>query len=87
MNSHEVCVKTRIRKWGNSLGLRIPRSFANEAGVDDGSMVDISVQNGDLLIRPVRRARYSLAELLADVNEGNLHGEVSTGDPVGSEDW
>ena len=80
-------MKTRIRMWGNSLGLRIPRSFATEAGVDDGSTVDITVQNGDLLIRPVRRPRYSLAELLADVNDQNLHGEVSTGDPVGNETW
>ena len=80
-------MKTHIRMWGNSLGLRIPRSFATEAGVDDGSTVDITVQNGDLLIRPVRRPRYSLAELLADVSDQNLHGEVSTGDPVGNETW
>ena len=25
---------TKIQKWGNSLGLRIPKSFAKEAGVD-----------------------------------------------------
>ena len=87
MDSHEVRVKTKIRKWGNSLGLRIPRGLASEADVGDGSTVDITVENGDLLIRPVRRRRYSLAQLLAEVKDRNLHGEVSTGDRVGKESW
>jgi antitoxin component of MazEF toxin-antitoxin module len=40
-----------------------------------------------LIVRPERKTRYRLAELLAAVHEGNLHGEVTTGDPVGREDW
>jgi antitoxin MazE len=87
MDIREVRVKTKIRKWGNSLGLRIPRSLASEAEVGDGSTVDITVQGGELVIRPLRRRRYSLDELLAGVDEGNVHGEVSTGRPVGNEGW
>jgi antitoxin MazE len=87
MDIHEVRVKTRIRKWGNSLGLRIPRSLASEAAVDDGSAVDITVESGDLVIRPLRRRRYSLDELLAGIDDENRHGEVSTGAPVGNESW
>lgn len=87
MDIHEVRVKTRIRKWGNSLGLRIPRSLASEAAVDDGSAVDITVEGGDLVIRPLRRRRYSLDELLAGIDDENRHGEVSTGAPVGNESW
>jgi len=40
---------TRIQKWGNSLGLRIPKSFAAEVEVEAGSTVDIRVENGDLV--------------------------------------
>ena len=87
MEIREVRVKTKIRKWGNSLGQRIPRSLASEAEVGDGSTVDITVQGGELVIRPLRRRRYSLDELLAGVDEGNVHGEVSTGRPVGNEGW
>jgi antitoxin MazE len=78
---------TRIQKWGNSLGLRIPKSFAADVEVEAGSTVDICVENGDLVIRPVRRRQYVLSELLEGVNVRNLHEEVSTGDPVGREAW
>ena len=78
---------TRIQKWGNSLGLRIPKSFAAEVDVEAGSTVDIRVENGDLVIRPVHRRRYVLSELLEGVSSRNLHAEIGTGDPVGREAW
>ncbi len=78
---------TKIQKWGNSLGLRIPKSFAAEAEVEAGSTVDICVENGDLVIRPVRRREYVLSELLKEINPQNLHEEISTGEPVGREAW
>lgn len=78
---------TRVRKWGNSLGLRIPRAFAEEVAVKEGSTVDLSVSEGCLVIRPATEARYVLAELLAEVTEANLHGEVETGPPSGREVW
>jgi antitoxin MazE len=79
-------MQTKIQRWGNSLGVRIPRSFAAEARVEAGSSVDISLEEGTLLIRPLRR-RYSLRELLKKVTARNLHGEVGTGAPVGRESW
>jgi len=78
---------TKVQKWGNSLGLRIPKSFAQEASVEEGSAVDLSVSDGQLVIRPVRQERYELQKLLAAVTEENLHSEVSTGKPQGREAW
>ena len=80
-------METRIQKWGNSLGLRIPRALAAEARVDDGATVDVSLEKGRLLVRPVRVRRYVLRELLKGIKAGNLHGEVSTGHVVGREVW
>ena len=80
-------MQTKIQKWGNSLGLRIPKSFAAEARVDAGSTVDLSVENGDLVVKPVRRPRYELRDLLRAINSRNVHREVETGDPVGREAW
>jgi antitoxin MazE len=80
-------MQTKIQRWGNSLGLRIPRSFAEEAGVKAGSQVDISVRDGDLVVRAVKRQTYRLSELLAKVTTKNLHGEVETGEPIGREVW
>jgi len=78
---------TKLQKWGNSLGLRIPKSFAAEARVEAGSIVDIRVENGALLVRPVRRKKYHLTELVRGVNSRNLHEEIATGKPVGREAW
>ena len=80
-------MQTRIQRWGNSLGLRIPRSFAAEVGVDAGSEVDLSIQDGDLVVKPARRRTYQLRDLLRKITAKNLHGEVNTGDPVGREIW
>ena len=80
-------MQTRIQKWGNSLGLRIPRSLALEARVEEGATVDLSVENGRLLVRPVRVRTYSLRRLLRKVTRRNLHREVPTGEPVGREAW
>jgi antitoxin MazE len=80
-------MQTRIQKWGNSLGLRIPRSFAAEAKVEEGSTVDVSVEHGCLRVRPIRARRYVLRELLRRVTPQNLHDEVLTGGPVGRESW
>jgi len=80
-------METKIRKWGNSLGLRIPKSYAEQAGVREGSAVDISLEDDRLVITPVRVEAYRLKDLLAGVNEDNLHEEVDFGDPQGKEVW
>ncbi len=78
---------TKIQKWGNSLGLRIPKSFAEETGIEEGSPVDISLNGNRLIIRAVRKPRYKLSRLLSKVKKSNLHGEIPTGGPVGRETW
>ncbi len=80
-------MQTKIQKWGNSLGLRIPKSFAEEAGVGAGSKVDLSVEDGELIVRPARVPRYNLTDLLQGVSARNLHKAVETGEPVGLEAW
>ena len=80
-------MQTRIQKWGNSLGLRIPKSFAAEAQVEAGSTVDISVDDGQLVVTPVRRRKYALRDLLKAINSKNLHHEVDSGAAVGREAW
>ena len=80
-------MQTKVRKWGNSLGLRIPRSFAAKAQVEEGSTVDLSVENGRLVVRALRAKKYTLPDLLPEVNARNVHGEVATGEPRGREAW
>lgn len=79
-------MQARIQKWGNSLAIRIPKPFAVEVGLEQNSLVVVSVSEGKLVLEPVKSS-YSLDELLADVTKDNLHQEIGTGPPVGNEAW
>ena len=80
-------MQTKIKKWGNSLALRIPKSFALNANLRQNELVDISIDKEKIIITPIGEKEYSLDELLEDVSEDNLHGEFDTGVPVGKESW
>ncbi|MBI1955486.1 MAG: AbrB/MazE/SpoVT family DNA-binding domain-containing protein [Acidobacteria bacterium] len=80
-------MRVQIQKWGNSLALRIPKPFAQDAGVREGTMVRLSVSEGRLVAAPVRAHKTHLKDLLAKVTKANLHGERDTGPPVGREVW
>lgn len=76
-----------IRKWGNSLAVRIPRAFAAETCLEDGSVAELMLEDGKLVIRPVPERPYRLETLLAEVTEENAHAEVDTGPSAGREAW
>jgi len=80
-------VVIKILKWGNSLGLRIPKAFAKEAGVDEGSDVDISLDGDQIVIRRASTLRYRAEDLVSEIREDNIHEEIETGDAVGREGW
>jgi len=80
-------MQTKIKKWGNSLALRIPKSFALNANLRQDELVDISIDKEKIIITPIGEKEYSLDELLECVSEDNLHGEFDTGVLVGKEIW
>jgi antitoxin MazE len=49
---------------GNSLGICLPAAIAREAQLQEDQAVELSVVDGGVMIRPVRR-RFSLAQRLA----------------------
>jgi antitoxin MazE len=83
----KIPMKTRVQKWGNSLALRIPKSFAVEAGIREDASVEMSLQGGRLVIQPLPEKRLTLGDLLKGVTDQNLHGEWDTGPAVGKEVW
>jgi antitoxin MazE len=80
-------MRTRIQKWGNSLAVRIPKSFAAEIGLLDNTVVDVQVIDGQLVVVPVTPALYTLDCLLAGITDENIHREVSTEQAIGAEVW
>ena len=80
-------MQTKIKKWGNSLALRIPKLIALDANLKLNKFVDLSVDKGSIIIVPIDEKEYSLEKLLKGVTKNNLHGEIGTGVPVGKEIW
>ncbi len=77
----------RVQKWGNSLAVLIPKPFAHDAEVKEGTILNLSVSDGKLVADPVRRKKFTLRQLLAKVSKKNLHAEVDFGSSVGREVW
>lgn len=80
-------MRTKIQKWGNSLALRIPKGFAQHVNLENSSEVDIHLQDKQIIIKPVVRENQSLEDLLAGINDNNIHSEVETGKAEGNEIW
>ncbi len=78
-------MQTRVQKWGNSLGVRIPRGLAEKVGLVAGTEVSLSSKDGQLVVTPALPTRLSLDDLLAGVSESNIHSSIDTGSAVGAE--
>jgi len=78
---------TNIKKWGNSLAVRIPKHVADELHIDQHTEVDLAVKEGELHIIPKAVPHYSLDDLLTQVTTENTHSEVETGTAQGKEVW
>jgi antitoxin MazE len=77
---------TQIARWGNSLGLRLPKAVASEARIDEGDTVEVSVKDGAIIIRPAQ-ATFSLHDLVSKITPRNRHVETDWGKPQGDETW
>ena len=78
---------TTISKWENSLAIRLPQNLAKEIHVSEGSEINISVIDGILIVKPRKRKRYSLDELVQGITPENLQAEVDAEVAVGNEVW
>lgn len=76
-------MKVKVQAWGNSLGLRIPKVFANALGVGSGSEMEVKVEDGALFARPA--AAIHLEALLAEITAENQHSSTDWGDASGAE--
>lgn len=80
-------MQSKVKKWGNSLAIRIPKTYAEEAGITNNSNVEIRFVDGNLVISPAPIPEYDLDELLGAITPENIHSETDTGSPIGKESW
>jgi len=78
---------THIRKWGNSLAVRFPQSLLAQINLQVDEKVEISLDEGRIILSPVKKPKYTLDELLTQITPESLHDEIDFGKPVGKEVW
>ncbi len=76
-----------VKKWGNSLAIRIPSSVIQDLSLSENSSIQITSDGVVATIQPKKRKKISLNELVAAITPDNTHEEVDYGDPVGREVW
>lgn len=77
-------MQIQISRWGNSLGLRLPRALAQLIGVSEGQKVNIIADGGRLIVEPAS-PRYRLEDLVANMTPQAMHEAFDWGDDVGGE--
>ena len=77
-------MQSQIKKWGNSLGVRVPRKFANQLNLKDGSNINVKLADNQLVIS----SDISELDMLVDkITKQNCHQEIFSDAPVGKEIW
>jgi len=76
---------TTVQKWGNSLALRIPSSLAKDIHLHQGSVVDVAVVEGKMVMKPKGERKVSLAQMLNGITKANRHSEQNWGGAMGQE--
>jgi antitoxin MazE len=76
----------RVTRWGNSLAVRLPKTVAEQAQLQEGAEIQIAVADGRITIQR-RPPAYSLDELVEQVTPDNRHDETYWGEPQGDEVW
>lgn len=79
-------MKTKIQKWGNSLGVRLPKSIAEQKSLQAGLSVSVVLKNDQIVIEPMVE-NFSLESMLAQIDSNNLHNETDWSDARGNEIW
>jgi len=77
-------MKATVKRWGNRAAVRIPLPVMQRMHLHLDDIVDVRIENGRIVIEPVRKKTY---DLLDGITSKNLHETVEFGSPQGEEAW
>jgi antitoxin MazE len=80
-------MRLKVRKWGNSLAIRIPKDIASLSGIHLNTCIEVETGDKYLVLRPVGEHQPTLSDLIEKITPLNLHNEISSGEPQGNEIW
>lgn len=75
----------KIKKWGNSLAIRIPKREAEQLDLQEDKEVEVKKEDGKLVLEP---KQDKLREVVEQIDEDNLHSiQFPEDGPKGNEIW
>jgi antitoxin MazE len=80
-------MKTTVQKWSNSYAVRIPKSFIKEVVLEYRTDVELILEDGKLVVQPIKEETITFDDLLAQVTKKNLHRAEDTDLPIGNDAW
>ena len=82
-------MRSKVQKWGNSQGLRFTKAILEEAQINVGDEVNVSVQKGRIIVESAVkvRGRYELSKLVSRMPKEYRAEELDWGSPFGKEVW
>ena len=79
---------TKIQKWGNSQGIRLPKYLLESIDWKDNEQINIKTEKGKIILeKTIKEKRKNIKELFADFDEQYTPIEIDWGKPVGKEIW
>lgn len=80
-------METSIQKWGNSLGVRLPKRLAEKQSLKVGTKVLVTETKTGVSIEVIENKQVLLTDLVKNISSENLHNETEWDTPVGKEVW
>ncbi len=78
---------SKIQKWGNSQGIRLPKYVLDDAQIHVGDDLEITVKEGQIALKKMAKRKFELAEMVKRMPRGYHTREESFGTPTGKEEW
>lgn len=84
-------MSTKVKMWGNSLGIRIPKHISEKINLYEGSDVIVEVRRKIITISPIKekiiKPSLRLKDLAKQITPQNRHEESLSGPSLGKETW
>jgi antitoxin MazE len=80
-------MRTIVKKWGNSAAVRIPASVMEAADLRVEDLVEVSEEEGKIVVKRVHSKDYDLDDLIGRITTENLHEAIDFGPSQGKEIW
>ena len=80
-------MQVQVSRWGNSLAVRIPAAVLAQACVEEGSSLEILVEEDGAIVLVAANKAPTMADLVGAITPENTHTATNWGAPVGNEIW